>query len=107
MITTYVSEMTSENFQDKISQTEKAIVYIKASWCGPCKQLSPTIDEVSSELGTSVTIGKMDADENMDFVKSLNVRNIPTLLFYKNGEVVERSVGVKSKSEIIKLVESL
>ena len=107
MITTFVSEMTSENFQDKVNQTEKAIVYIKASWCGPCKQLSPTIDEVSSELGTSVTIGKMDADENMDFVKSLNVRNIPTLLFYKNGEVVERSVGVKSKSEILKLIESL
>ena len=107
MITTFVSEMTSENFQDKVNQTEKAIVYIKASWCGPCKQLSPTIDEVSSELGTSVTIGKMDADENMDFIKSLNVRNIPTLLFYKNGEVVERSVGVKSKSEILKLIESL
>ena len=107
MITTFVSEMTSENFQDKVNQTENAIVYIKASWCGPCKQLSPTIDEVSSELGTSVTIGKMDADENMDFVKSLNVRNIPTLLFYKNGEVVERSVGVKSKSEILKLIESL
>jgi thioredoxin 1 len=107
MITTFVTEMNSENFQDKINQTEKSIVYIKASWCGPCKQLSPTIDEVSSELGTSVTICKMDADENMDFVKSLNVRNIPTLLFYKNGEVVERSVGVKSKSEILKLVESL
>jgi len=107
MITTYVNEISSDNFQEKIQSTEKALVYIKASWCGPCKQLSPTIDEVSSELGPNIYIGKMDADENMDFIKSLNVRNIPTLLYYKNGEVLERTVGVKSKSEIIKIIESL
>ena len=106
MITTFVSEMTSENFQDKVNQTEKAIVYIKASWCGPCKQLSPTIDEVSSELGTSVTIGKMDADENMDFVKSLNVRNIPTLLFYKDGEIVEKSTGAITKAKLKELIDN-
>ena len=107
MITTYVTEINSENFQEKTTQTEKSIVYIKASWCGPCKQLSPTIDEVSSEIGTTVTICKMDADENMDFVKTLNVRNIPTILFYKNGEMVDRVTGVKTKNEILKMVESL
>lgn len=103
----YITEANSENFQDRINQTEKALIYIKASWCGPCKQLSPIIEEVSSEIGAQVTISKLDADENMDFVKNLNVRNIPTILFYKNGEIIERTVGVKSKNEIIKIVDSL
>lgn len=107
MITTYVTEANSENFSEKINNTEKALIYIKASWCGPCKQLSPTIDEVSSELGDSVTICKIDADENMDLVKSLNVRNIPTLLYYKGGELIDRSVGVKTKNEIIKQIEGI
>jgi thioredoxin 1 len=103
----YTTESNSENFQDKINQTEKAVVYIKASWCGPCKQLSPIIEEVSSEIGPVVTITKIDADNNMEFVKNLNVRNIPTLLFYKNGEIIERTVGMKSKNEILRLIESL
>lgn len=103
----YITESNSENFQEKITQTEKTVVYIKASWCGPCKQLSPIMEEISSELGTNVTITKLDADDNMDFVKNLNVRNIPTLLFYKNGEVVQRTVGMKNKNEILRLIESL
>jgi thioredoxin 1 len=107
MITTYVTEANSENFGEKIKMTEKSILYIKAAWCGPCKQLSPTMDEVSSELGNNVTVCKMDADENLDFVKSLNVRNIPTLLFYKNGELVERVTGLKSKKEILQIVETI
>ena len=107
MITTYVTEVNSENFQNKINQTETSLLYVKAAWCGPCKQLSPTIDEVSSELGQSVTIVKMDADDNMDFLKSINVRNIPTILYYKNGELVDRSTGNKTKSEILKTIESL
>jgi thioredoxin 1 len=107
MIHLRVTEVNSENFEKTINETEKSLVYIKASWCGPCKQLSPIVDEVSNDIGDVVTICKMDADENMDFVKSLNVRNIPTLLYYKNGEVKERTVGVKSKSDIIKMIESL
>jgi thioredoxin 1 len=107
MITTYVTEVTSENFDEKIKNSEVAIVDIWAEWCGPCKQLSPIIDEVSSELGTKVTVGKMDADANLEFVKTLNVRNIPTILYYKNGEVVERTSGLKTKNEILSIVNKL
>lgn len=107
MIHIRVTEVNSDNFEKAINETEKSLVYIKASWCGPCKNLSPIIDEVSSEIGEIVNICKMDADENMDFVKSINVRNIPTLLFYKNGELKERTVGVKSKKEIIDMIEIL
>ena len=107
MITTYVTEVTSDNFDEKIKSSEIAIVDIWADWCGPCKQLSPIIDEVSSELGNKVVVGKMDADANLDFVKTLNVRNIPTILYYKNGEVVERTNGLKTKNEILSIVNKL
>ena len=58
-------------------------------------------------MDSKITLAKIDADENMELVKSLNVRNIPTLLFYKNGEVIERTTGVKTKSEITKILETL
>jgi thioredoxin 1 len=107
MITTYVTEVNSENFDQKIKNSSVAIVDIWAEWCGPCKQLSPIIDEVSSELGDKVVVGKMDADANLEFVKTLNVRNIPTILYYKNGEVVERTSGLKTKNEILSIVNKL
>jgi thioredoxin 1 len=107
MITTYVTEINSENFDQKIKNSSVAIVDIWADWCGPCKQLSPIIDEVSSELGDKVLVGKMDADANLEFVKTLNVRNIPTILYYKNGEVVERTSGLKTKNEILSIVNKL
>jgi thioredoxin 1 len=68
--------------------------------------LSPIIDEVGAHFGESVLVGKLDADANGDLVKELGIRNIPTVLIYKNGEVVDRFVGVKTKSEIVSMVES-
>jgi thioredoxin 1 len=107
MITTHVIEINSENFESKINNKNIAILDIWAPWCGPCKQLSPIIDEVSSELGSDVVVGKMDADSNLEFVKTLNVRNIPTILYFKNGEVVERTTGLKTKNEILEIVNKL
>ena len=98
-----ISESTFKNF----IENSLSLLYIRADWCGPCKQLSPIIDEVSSELVDKVLVGKMDADANLDFVKTLNVRNIPTILYYKNGEVVERTNGLKTKNEILSIVNKL
>jgi thioredoxin 1 len=98
-----ISESTFKNF----IENSLSLLYIRADWCGPCKQLSPIIDEVSSELGDRVVVGKMDADANLEFVKTLNVRNIPTILYYKNGEVVERTSGLKTKNEILSIVNKL
>ena len=98
-----ISESTFKNF----IENSLSLLYIRADWCGPCKQLSPIIDEVSSELGDKVVVGKMDADANLDFVKELNVRNIPTILYYKNGEVVERTTGLKTKNDILNIVNKL
>ncbi len=100
-------EINEINFEERIKKSTKSILYIKASWCGPCKQLSPIVEELSIDLSPNVMIGKMDADENMDFVKSLGVRNIPTLLFFKDGEIIERSTGLKTKMEISKIIESI
>jgi len=98
-------QVTSENFQEKIKSSELALIDIWAPWCGPCKQLGPIIDEVSAETTEKVLVGKMDADQNMDLCKELNVRNIPTILLFKNGEVVERTTGLKSKKDILEMIE--
>lgn len=103
---TYVTELTSENFKESINSKPIVLVDVLASWCGPCKVLSPIIDEVGAHFGESVLVGKLDADVNTDLVRELGVRNIPTVLIYKNGEVVDKFVGVKSKADIISLVES-
>jgi thioredoxin 1 len=102
---TYVTELTTENFSEKIA-SGVVVVDVLAAWCGPCKVLSPIIDEVGAHFGESVLVGKLDADANGDLVKELGIRNIPTVLIYKNGEVVDRFVGVKTKSEIVSMVES-
>jgi thioredoxin 1 len=102
---TYVTELTTENFSEKIA-SGVVVVDVLAAWCGPCKVLSPIIDEVGAHFGESVLVGKLDADANGDLVKELGIRNIPTVLIYKNGEVVDRFVGVKTKSEIVSIVES-
>jgi thioredoxin 1 len=69
--------------------------------------LSPVVDNICDELDSKITLAKLNADENMELVKSLNVRNIPTLLFYKKGEVVERTTGLKTKPELTKIIETI
>ena len=102
---TYVTELTSDNFKNSIESNSVVLVDIHASWCGPCKMLSPIIDEVGAHFGSSVLVGKLDADAHTEVVKELGVRNIPTVLIYKDGEIVDRFVGVKNKNEITQLVE--
>jgi thioredoxin 1 len=100
-----VTEINQENLQNTITSNDLCLVDVYAPWCGPCKQLSPIIDEVSSETIGKVRVGKLNADDNMDFCKENNVRNIPTILLFKNGEVVERTTGLKSKKDILEMIE--
>jgi thioredoxin 1 len=102
----FVTELNSENFDDRIKKGV-VIVDIKAEWCSPCKALSPILDQVAGELGDKVLVGKLDADQNGDLCQRLEVRNIPTLLFYKDGELKERTVGMKQKKEILNIVNNL
>lgn len=100
-----VTEINQENIQNTITSNDLCLVDVYAPWCGPCKQLSPIIDQVSSETIGKVRVGKLNADDNMDFCKENNVRNIPTILLFKNGEVVERTTGLKSKKDILEMIE--
>ena len=100
-----VTEINQENLQSTITSNDLCLVDVYTPWCGPCNQLSPIIDEVSSETIGKVRVGKLNADDNIDFCKYNNVRNIPTILLFKNGEVVERTTGLKSKKDILEMIE--
>jgi thioredoxin 1 len=88
----YITELNSENYTI-FTQNEFSLVDVWAPWCGPCKLIAPIIDEVSSEYVGKLSVGKLNADDNMELVKELGVRNIPTLLFYKNGTLLTDEEG--------------
>jgi thioredoxin 1 len=88
----YITEINSENFQE-FTNNEYSLIDVWAPWCGPCKLIAPMIDEISSEYVGKLSVGKLNADDNSDLVKELGVRNIPTLLFFKNGELLKDDEG--------------
>lgn len=101
---TYITEITDSNFQD-FTKDNLVLIDIKAEWCGPCKALSPIIDEISTEYVGKLNVGKLDADMCPDTISSLGIRSIPTLLLFKDGEIVEKSVGMSGKQKIVDLIE--
>ena len=78
-----------------------------ATWCGPCRALSPILDDVAAELAGKVVIAKCNVDDCEEISTKYGIRNIPTLLFFKNGEVADRSVGMTTKQDIIKKINNL
>jgi thioredoxin 1 len=81
----YITELNSGNFES-FKQNKLSLVDVWAPWCGPCKLISPIIDQVSSDYQGQLSVGKLNADDNKELVKELGIRNIPALLFYKDGE---------------------
>jgi len=105
MIIVNTVKLNSENFED-FKNSGFALVDIHAAWCGPCKVISPIIDELSDEYRGKVAFGKLDADENTEIVQQLGVRNIPTLLLYKDGEIIEKSTGAITKTKLKELIDN-
>lgn len=83
------------------------VLDFSATWCGPCKKIAPFIEELANEYEGRVVIGKVDVDENDELTSKYGIRNVPTVLFMKNGEVVNKHVGVAKKADLAALVESL
>ena len=94
-------ELTDANFSEKVMTKDGvAVVDFWATWCGPCKMISPIIDEVSKNFDGKAVVGKVDVDSNSELSVKYNVRSIPTILVFKNGEVVDRHVGVITKAQL-------
>ncbi len=99
--------LNKESYNNAVSSGEKTVmVDFWAPWCGPCKALTPILEEISSEMSEQVGIYKVNVDENTDLAQEHGVQSIPTLLIYKNGSLSETIVGVKSKDELIQIIES-
>ena len=92
---------------DEFIASGVAVVDFWATWCGPCKKISPIIDELADEYEGKVVIGKCDVDDNDELTSRFGIRNVPTVLFIKNGEVVDKHVGAAPKSEFVSKIEAL
>ncbi|MBD41083.1 MAG: thioredoxin [Flavobacteriaceae bacterium] len=92
-------EITDANFEELVLKSDKPVlVDFWAEWCGPCRMLGPIIEDLSDDFADKAVIGKLDVDSNQQFAAQFGVRNIPTVLVFKDGEMVNRQVGVAQKS---------
>ncbi len=101
-------EITDGNYAELVESSDKLVVLdFWAEWCGPCKMIGPIIEELHTEYAEKVVIGKVDVDSNNETSAKHKVRNIPTILFIKNGEVVDKMVGNQQKKTLVDKIESL
>ena len=92
-------EITDANFEELVLKSDKPVlVDFWGEWCGPCRMLGPIIEDLSDDFADKAVIGKLDVDSNQQFAAQFGVRNIPTVLVFKDGEMVNRQVGVAQKS---------
>ncbi len=103
-----VVTVSEDNFESQVVKgNQPALVDFWADWCQPCKMLAPIVEELADEYKDKVLVGKLNVDDNPSIATQFGIRGIPTLLLFKDGQVVQQMVGVKSKAEIKKLIDDM
>ena len=100
-------EITDSNYKEILAEGKPVVIDFWAPWCGPCKMVGPIIDELAKEYEGRVIMGKCDVDENSDLPAEFGIRNIPTVLFFKDGALVDKQVGAVAKPAFVEKVEKL
>lgn len=101
-------QFTENNFEaEVIGSAVPVLVDFWATWCGPCKMISPIVDQIATEMAGTAKVGKVNVDDSASLATRFNVRSIPTLLFFKNGELVDTIVGATSKDNILSHLKAL
>lgn len=101
-------EFTDSNFEELALKSDKPVmVDFWAEWCGPCRMVTPIVEEMSSEYDGKAVIGKVNVDENPDISMKFGIRNIPTIIFLKDGEMVDKSVGAVPKNVLTEKIENI
>lgn len=101
-----VIKITSKNFEEEVSKSDVPVLLdFWASWCGPCKMVSPIVDDVAGEVEGKVKVGKINVDEEQELAQAFSIMSIPTLVVINNGKLVNQAVGVRSKEEILDMIK--
>ncbi len=100
-------QIKDNNVEELINSGKPVVIDFWTEWCGPCCVVAPIIDELATEYEGKVIIGKYNVDDDNDFSSAQGIRNIPTILFFKDGKLVDKKVGAAPKSELVEKIESL
>ena len=99
-----IIQLTSDNFEAEVLNSDKPVlVDFYADWCGPCKMMAPVVDQIAEE-NDDIKVGKINVDDEQDLAAKYSVMSIPTIGFFKGGDIVDKSVGAKPKSELLKMI---
>ena len=108
MVSEYVKEITEGNFEDEVIKSPQPVVIdLWAEWCMPCRMIAPIIEELAQEYDGKVKFGKLNVDENRNIAIRYSIQAIPTLLIFKDGQLVQKFVGLRSKADLKREIDSL